>query len=139
MRNRERQDAMASDFSGTEGLGRRFSKAEIEAMRRLAADEDNLGRRLFALLRKLAKSLPFAEDALAGWCCARDPATPARVRLILISALAYFVLPIDAVPDLLPIIGFADDAAVIAAALAAVASEMKPEHREQARRILAAL
>jgi uncharacterized membrane protein YkvA (DUF1232 family) len=61
------------------------------------------------------------------------------VRLILISALAYFVLPIDAMPDLVPLMGFTDDAAVIAAALAAVASELKPEHRERARETLAAL
>jgi len=115
------------------GFNHRFSEREIAQMRKLAADEDGLGTSLFALLRKAAKTAPFAEDALAAWYCARDPATPSRVRLILISAVAYFVLPIDAVPDFLPMLGFADDAAVIAAAIGAVASELKPEHRQKAK------
>jgi uncharacterized membrane protein YkvA (DUF1232 family) len=115
------------------GFNHRFSEREIAQMRKLASDEDGLGTSLFALLRKAAKKAPFAEDALAAWYCARDPATPSRVRLILISAVAYFVLPIDAVPDFLPMLGFADDAAVIAAAIGAVASELKPEHRQKAK------
>jgi uncharacterized membrane protein YkvA (DUF1232 family) len=123
----------------SDAFDKRFTSEEIAAMRNLARDEDSLGRQLFALLRKVAKTLPFAEDVVAAWHCARDPNTPARVRVILISALAYFVLPIDAVPDLLPILGFTDDAAVIAAAIATVASEMKPEHREKAKDTLAAL
>jgi uncharacterized membrane protein YkvA (DUF1232 family) len=120
----------------SDAFDKRFTTDEIAAMRKLARDEDSLGVQLFALLKKAAKSLPFAEDAVAAWHCARDPNTPARVRFILISALAYFVLPIDAVPDLLPILGFTDDAAVIAAAIATVASAMKPEHREKARETL---
>jgi uncharacterized membrane protein YkvA (DUF1232 family) len=114
----------------------KFSAREIAAMRKLASDEDGLGQRLMALLKRTAKALPFAEDALAAWYCARDPATPARVRFILISAVAYLVLPFDAIPDLIPILGFGDDAAVIAAAIAAVASELKPEHRDKARAAL---
>jgi uncharacterized membrane protein YkvA (DUF1232 family) len=120
-------------------FSRRFSAEDIAAMRRLAADEDGLGRRLLALLKRAARSAPFAEDAVAAWHCARDPATPARVRVILMSALAYFVLPVDALPDLVPLLGFTDDAAVIAAAIATVASELKPEHREKARHTLDAL
>jgi uncharacterized membrane protein YkvA (DUF1232 family) len=120
----------------SDAFDKRFTTDEIAAMRKLARAEDSLGVQLFALLKKAAKSLPFAEDAVAAWHCARDPNTPARVRFILISALAYFVLPIDAVPDLLPILGFTDDAAVIAAAIATVASAMKPEHREKARETL---
>lgn len=122
---------MARDFE------EQFSPKEIAAMRKLAADEDRLGNRLIALLKRTAKAVPFAEDALAAWYCARDPATPPRVRVILISAVAYFVLPIDMIPDLIPLLGFGDDAAVIAAALVAVATELKPEHREKARAKLA--
>jgi uncharacterized membrane protein YkvA (DUF1232 family) len=122
-----------------EGFTRRFSAAEIAAMRRLAGDEERLGRQFFKLIGKMAKSAPFAEDALAAWWCLRDPATPRRVRFILLSAIAYFVLPIDAVPDLLPMLGFTDDAAVIAGAIAAVASSIRPEHRDKARETLQSL
>ncbi len=130
---------MGKGFSRDDDFSRRFSASEMAAMRRLAADEDDLGRRLFALIRRAAAKLPFAEDALAAWHCLRDPATPRRTRLILMSAVAYFVLPIDAVPDLMPFLGFTDDAAVFAAALAAVAGAIKPEHREQAKETLASI
>jgi uncharacterized membrane protein YkvA (DUF1232 family) len=44
--------------------------------------------------------------------------------VILVGALVYFLMPIDAIPDFLPGVGFIDDAAVIAMALAAVKSEV---------------
>ena len=56
---------------------------------------------------------------------------------MLIGALAYFVLPTDVIPDVLPVIGYTDDAAVLAAAIKLVASHITPEHREAARRMLA--
>ncbi len=83
-------------------------------------DEGRLGRELWQLLRKVARNVPFAPDALAAWFCARDPATPTKVKAILLGAVAYFVLPLDVIPDVLPFLGFTDDAAVIGAALAAV-------------------
>jgi uncharacterized membrane protein YkvA (DUF1232 family) len=115
---------------------KRFSQDEIARMRQIAGDEDGLGASLFETLRRVARSLPFSVDVLAAWYCTRDPATPTRVRVILLSALAYFVLPFDSIPDLLPFLGFTDDAAVIAAAIASVASHLRPEHREQARKTL---
>jgi len=57
--------------------------------------------------------------------------------LALLAALAYFVLPFDFVPDFLPMIGFADDAAVLATAIRMVATHITPDHREAARRALA--
>ena len=55
------------------------------------------------------------------------------------AAVAYFVLPLDAIPDIVPLLGFTDDAAVVTAALAAVASHMRPEHRNRARETLSKL
>ena len=48
-------------------------------------------------------------------------------------ALAYLVLPTDAIPDVLPAVGFTDDFTVIAAALATVSYYITPEIKEQAR------
>ena len=110
-----------------------FSKAEMEAARRAARDEAGLLAEALALVRKLARRLPFSEDALAAYHCVRDPATSKRVKFTLLAALAYFVLPIDAIPDIVPILGFTDDAAVIAAAIAAVRGAILPEHRTKAR------
>jgi uncharacterized membrane protein YkvA (DUF1232 family) len=56
---------------------------------------------------------------------------------VLVGALAYFVLPADVIPDILPVVGYTDDAAVLAAAIKLVASHVTPAHREAARRALA--
>ena len=77
------------------------------------------------------------EELVAAYYCAMDGATPLRVRATLFGALAYFILPLDGVPDVIAGLGFTDDAAVIAIAIKMVASHMQPKHREQARRALA--
>jgi uncharacterized membrane protein YkvA (DUF1232 family) len=110
-----------------------FSKAEMDAARRALRDEEDMLRRMREKLRRLARQLPFAEDLLAAYFCVRDPATPPRVRWILMLALAYFVLPVDTVPDVLPVLGFTDDAAVLATAIASVRGALQPEHRDRAR------
>jgi uncharacterized membrane protein YkvA (DUF1232 family) len=55
---------------------------------------------------------------------------------MLLGALAYFVLPTDAVPDILAGIGFTDDAAVIATVLGLLGANLKDRHRDQAREAL---
>jgi len=80
-----------------------------------------------------AGRLPFAEDLLAAYYCALDQQTPLKVRAMLFAALAYFIMPFDGVADILPIVGFADDAAVLTAALKLVVDSIRPEHRAAAR------
>jgi uncharacterized membrane protein YkvA (DUF1232 family) len=102
-----------------------------------AGDEEIVRRGFWKKLRRFATQLPFAEDLLAAYYCALDRDTPVQIKAALLGALAYFVLPFDAIPDMLPVLGFADDAAVLATALRLVASHMRPEHREAARAALA--
>lgn len=123
----------------SEGFSASFSREEMEAIRKSLRDEAKFGSDFMARLKRVAKRIPFAEDLLAAWFCARDPATPRRVRMTLLAALGYFVLPVDALPDIMPLLGFTDDAAVIAAAIAAVAGSITPEHRERAKQALAEL
>jgi uncharacterized membrane protein YkvA (DUF1232 family) len=87
--------------------------------------------------RRVAASIPFAEDLLAAYYCAFDHNTPLPVKTALIGALAYFVLPADAIPDVLPVLGFTDDAAILATAIKLVTSHIRPEHREAAKDKLA--
>jgi uncharacterized membrane protein YkvA (DUF1232 family) len=101
--------------------------------RQAAQDRRTVARGFWPKLRRFAAGLPFAEDLLTAYYCAFDRNTPAHVRTALIGALAYFVLPIDAIPDILPAIGFGDDAAVLATALKLVIDHIRPEHREAAR------
>jgi uncharacterized membrane protein YkvA (DUF1232 family) len=102
-----------------------------------ARDEARVRRGFWPKLRRTAARLPFAEDLVAAYYCAFDRRTPRRVRVILLGALAYFVLPFDFIPDMLPIIGFTDDAAVLATAIRVVAAHITPQHRDAARRALA--
>jgi uncharacterized membrane protein YkvA (DUF1232 family) len=113
-----------------------FSPAEMQALRRAARDEAGILREVLAMMRRLARSLPFSEDILAAYCCVRDPATSRRVKLILLAALAYVVLPLDGVPDIIPVLGFSDDAAMLAAAIAAVRGAITGDHRSEARAML---
>ena len=90
-------------------------------------------------LGPIVARIPFAEDLLAAYYCAFDRETPTHVKAALFGALAYFVLPADAVPDVLPIIGYGDDAAVLAAALKLVSDYINPAHREAAKNKLSDL
>ena len=82
---------------------------------------------------RFAAKVPFAEDVVALYFAARDPATPKRTKALMLAAMSYFVLPADAIPDVFLGVGFTDDAAVIAAVIALAAGALKPRHREQAR------
>jgi uncharacterized membrane protein YkvA (DUF1232 family)/pterin-4a-carbinolamine dehydratase len=77
---------------------------------------EGAGAARLAELRRHAARLPFAEDLVAAYYCALDRRTPRRVSDFTGRA-RYFVLPFDFVPDMLPIIGFTDDAAVLATAV----------------------
>jgi uncharacterized membrane protein YkvA (DUF1232 family) len=112
-----------------EGLDKRTA-------RQAARDEARVRRGFWSKAKRLAARLPFAEDLLSAYYCAFDRSTPIQVKAALLGALAYFVLPIDFVPDILPFLGYADDAAVLATALRLVATHIRPEHREAARQAL---
>jgi uncharacterized membrane protein YkvA (DUF1232 family) len=100
------------------------------------ADERLVRQGFWPKVTRVAGQLPFAEDLLAAYYCALDRSTPNHVRVILFGALAYFVMPFDLVPDILPMLGYADDAAMLAAAIKTVADAIRPEHRDAARRKL---
>lgn len=100
-------------------------------------DDRALRRSFWRKARRVAAHIPFAEDLLAAYYCAFDRDTPLPVKATLVGALAYFVLPVDAIPEVLPVIGFTDDAAVLATAIKLVTSHMRPVHREAAKNKLA--
>jgi uncharacterized membrane protein YkvA (DUF1232 family) len=104
-----------------------------------ATDEARVKAGFWKKLRAVSARIPFAEDAVAAYYCAFDRQTPLAARAMLWGALAYFILPFDVMPDYLPLIGFTDDAAVLATALRLIAAHMQPAHREAARRALAKL
>lgn len=72
------------------------------------------------------------EKALYLYYAAQNPATPAWAKRVVYGALGYFILPLDAIPDLAPLIGYTDDLSVMAAALATVAYYITPQVKQQA-------
>lgn len=73
------------------------------------------------------------ERALCLYYTAQQPGTPAWAKSVIYGALAYFIVPLDAMPDIAPLLGFTDDMSVLAAALVTVALHINDEARAQAR------
>jgi len=100
--------------------------------KKLQRDEAKVRRSFWSKLRRVIGRIPFANDLLATYFAALDPNTPTYVRAALMAALAYFVMPIDVVPDFILAFGFSDDAAVLAATISAMRPHIKTKHYDQA-------
>ena len=83
--------------------------------------------------KRYLNKVPLAQETVAMYFAVLDAKTPVWVKATAGAALAYFILPIDAIPDMIPLVGFSDDAGVLAAALSAVSSHVTDEHRARAR------
>jgi len=73
------------------------------------------------------------EKALTLYYCLLDGDTPVWAKTVIVGALGYFIVPIDAIPDLTPIVGYSDDLGALVSALAIVATHIKPEHKTKAQ------
>lgn len=76
------------------------------------------------------------EPALKMYYAAQDPDTPKWAKTVIYGALGYLISPLDAIPDLTPLIGYTDDLGAITAALALIAAHIKPEHTTKAKETL---
>lgn len=85
-------------------------------------------------VKKYAKVIgrPVLEKALQLYYAARAPETPTWAKTTIYSALAYFIWPLDAIPDAIPVVGYSDDLGVLAAALITVTTYVTPEIKEMA-------
>lgn len=99
----------------------------------LVRNEETVRRNFWHKARRTLGRVPFTEDAVAAFYCASDSTTPLPIRATLFGALAYFVLPLDAIPDLLLGLGFTDDAAILVAAFTAARMHITEHHRARAR------
>ena len=100
---------------------------------RLLQDESRVRDGFWRKARQTLGRVPFTEDAVAAFYCAVDSATPLPVRATLLGALAYFVMPFDAIPDFILGLGYTDDAAILVAAFTAAHGHITEAHREKAR------
>lgn len=72
------------------------------------------------------------EKALWLYYASQRPATPVGAKGVIYGALGYFILPVDAIPDVMAGVGFTDDLGIIAAALGTVAMYIDDEVKGQA-------
>lgn len=113
-------------------------EAEISPSRALVpsvmkVNEQRVEAGFWPKMRRVAAKVPFAKEALSVWYCARDDETPLAAKGMMLAALAYFVLPVDAVPDFIAGLGYTDDAAVFTALMAVVGRNLKPRHKAAAK------
>ena len=102
-------------------------------------DRERVETGFWPKVKRTLGQVPFLEDAVAAYYCARDPKTPFQTKAILFGALGYFILPADVIPDIIALAGFTDDAAVLYAAIKAVMPHVKEPHRLKAREVLGTL
>lgn len=108
----------------------------VMAKGKLTKHEARVAKSFWPKLRRVMGRIPFAGDLLAAYYCALDPKTPLKAKAILMGALAYFIMPVDMIPDFIALLGFTDDAVVLFMALRQVRQSIRPEHRERARAYL---
>ena len=65
-----------------------------------------------------------------------DPSTPPKARMTMLAALTYLIMPLDLIPDLIPIAGFSDDLVALTAVISLWSNYITPEIRNRARRKL---
>ena len=123
---------MKKNFDENDGfreLGKGFGQAE-----KILEDEDKVEKFLDKLERKLKKvpvggdilsMLPVMISMLRSYFKKEYKDIPIGTMIALISALLYWVTPIDVLPDALPVVGYVDDAAVIAACLKLINDDLK--------------
>lgn len=110
----------------TDPLGR---VSEYETEQKIHFVEENL----WTKLQRSGKKISFAKDILALFNYMKDPVVSWHRKAIVVAALIYFIVPIDAVPDISPLIGYLDDLGVIAALLKFLGSEILPYYKPEYR------
>jgi len=99
-------------------------------------DAEIVDKRFWKKVRRTVGLVPFLDEAIAAYYCAIDPQTPRHVQVMLLGALAYFVVPADMIPDFIVGLGFTDDATVLAAVIGTVRRYITSEQRERAQWVL---
>ncbi len=93
--------------------------------------KDSFWDKLKANFSKISNST--IEMALTLYYAFRDDETPTWAKSVIAGALGYFIFPLDAVPDLLPMLGYSDDIMVLTAAITTIGFNIKERHKEKAK------
>ena len=91
-----------------------------------------------SLLRKILirAGRTIAQPALEAFEMIIDPSTPTQARVTMMAALTYLIMPIDLIPDFIPIAGFSDDLVALTAVISLWNSHITPAIKDRARQKL---
>lgn len=81
---------------------------------------------LWHKIEKVGNKISFIKDVKALYSYMKDPQVQWYRKTIVVAALLYFILPIDSIPDITPLIGYLDDLGVIMAVIKYMGSELIP-------------
>jgi len=113
------------DFGDKEKKAKEKSTEE-EVREKIEYVDDNL----WGKLEKSGKRIYFAKDILALYKYMKDPLVKWYRKAIVVAGLIYFIVPIDAIPDMTPFFGYLDDLGVITALLKYLGSELTSYYPE---------
>jgi uncharacterized membrane protein YkvA (DUF1232 family) len=94
-------------------------------------NEDSLWEKIKNFAKKAGCEV--IEKVVLLYNVAKDPDTPLKAKSLIYGALGYFIMPLDAIPDITPVVGFSDDLTALATALTLVVMSIKPEHKTDAK------
>ena len=100
--------------------------SEEEVQKKIEFVDDNL----WTKLEKTGKKISFAKDILALYRYMKDPFVKWYRKALVVAGLVYFIVPIDAMPDLIPLFGYLDDLGVITALLKYLGHELMEYYPE---------
>jgi uncharacterized membrane protein YkvA (DUF1232 family) len=95
-------------------------------------NENSLQKKLKDFSVKAGQQVVYA--VLLLYYVLKSPGIPLKKKASIAAALGYFILPLDFVPDLIPLIGFSDDLGILIFALVQISSSITPEVKLQARK-----
>lgn len=110
--------------------GEKYKKYDVDKYEKNYS-EKGLFQKITGSVKKAGLSLIY--KALQLFYVAQNPNVPMRIRAAIIAPLGYFISPIDLIPDITPVLGFSDDAAVIAGAMAIAHLYINDEIRQKAK------
>ena len=96
----------------------------------MTGDEKKVRKGFWAKVRNLGRKVPFLKDAVALYDYVRDVSVHPGRKAVAVGALVYFICPLDAIPDLTPVVGYLDDAGVIVAARVYYQAELAPYYEK---------
>lgn len=125
-----------SDTIDMEFDGKKFTASDMDKYSK-SYSKESFFEKVTSTIKKAGLALIY--KALQLYYVTENPKCPMRIKAAIFAALGYFISPIDIIPDFTPIVGYSDDAAAIALALAMAQMFIDDNVRQKAKDKLVSL